>query len=197
MKIELEINDRQAEFLRQFAKNQHEGARDNIGTRKPLHLVQTEELEYIYDGGGNGDYDVFICTDDYSETYPTEKELVLALGYYNDKSDVVDYETAWSNNLTDPVTEEEVLICDFEDYLTFYGLDPENILRCSVIVRYRTVAYFWILENARQYIKYQGHNLTNPRTYTVGGGYSNKGEYESFFDLLMAAGTALLGGGKE
>jgi len=49
-----------------------------------------------------------------------------------------------------------------------------------------------VLVEAKRYMEYQKHNLTRPRTYTVSGGYSNNGEYEPFWNLLMAAGQKLL-----
>jgi len=56
---------------------------------------------------------------------------------------------------------------------------------------YEDVAYFYTLQSAKEYIKYQSRNLTNPRTYTKSGGYSNYGEYEHFWDLLMSLGIKL------
>lgn len=188
MKIEIEINDKQERFLRQFAQKQHEEARDNLGTRKPIHLVQSKRLVYKYDGGGNGDYDVYLCCPEYeNEPFPDERAVVLKYGDYDDPDKVVDYETAFADGV------DGEFINDENDYFRAYGV-YEDIIKCSVDIEYDTVAYFFILENAREYIKYQGHNLTDPKTFTVSGGYSNKGEYESFYDLLMSVGMKLLGG---
>lgn len=188
MKLEIEISEEQERFLRQFAEKQYEDARDNLGTRKPIHLVQSKRLVYKYDGGGNGDYDVYLCYPEYeNEIFPDERAVVLKYGDYDDPDKVVDYDTAFADGI------DGEIISDENDYFRAYGV-LEDIIKCSVDIEYDTVAYFFILENAREYIKYQGHNLTEPKTFTVSGGYSNKGEYESFYDLLMSIGTKLLGG---
>lgn len=71
-------------------------------------------------------------------------------------------------------------------------MDPDiNISKCSVVYRYYTVAYFWIRENAEDYIRRQHYNLIEPRIYTVYKGYANNYEYEPFFDFLMSVGTQL------
>ena len=49
---------------------------------------------------------------------------------------------------------------------------------------YKTVAYFFSEEEAKRYCEYQAHNLTKPRTFAAGPGYSNKGDWEPFYDLL-------------
>lgn len=186
MKLEIEINEKQERFLRQFAEKQHEGSEDNKGTCKPLHLVQTKVLKYKEDGGGNGDFDCFVNTDDYEMGgLPDERSVVLEYGIYENEEDVISYEeyletfSHYENGVT--------------GYFEMYGI-VADIIKCSVDIEYETRAYFFTLENAREYIKYQGHNLNEPRIYTVGFGYSNKGEYEPFYDLLMSIGTKLLGG---
>lgn len=186
MKLTIDINDEQVRFLKQFAEKQAEGSRDNVCTRKPLHLVQTERIEYVHDGGDNGDYNVFINADDVElPIFENERDLVLKYGEYDDPDDVMDFETAYA---CDSVN--DMIITDYNDYFEAYGI-TSPIERLSAVRRYETVAYFFILENAKAYMSYQSHHLKNPRTYTVTCGYSNKGEYESFFDLLMSIGQQL------
>ena len=112
--ITLRVTPQQEKWLKHFAEFQKEGARDNLGTYKPLHLVQTQD------------------------------EVFDELGQKTDE------------------------------------------------IEWRTISYHFTLQSARDYMKYQGHNLRKPRTYTVAQGYANKGDYEPFFDFLMAAGTSLL-----
>ncbi len=45
--ITVGLTDKQAEFLRLFAKNHHPGADDNLGTDIPIHIVQTKGIEYF------------------------------------------------------------------------------------------------------------------------------------------------------
>ena len=185
MNINIELTDKQVKYLKQFASNQYEGSDDNVWTAKPLHLVQTRVEEYIHDGGGNGEHDVYINTDDYEKKFKSEKDLVIEYGTYDNPDDIVDYETAHMKGFIN-----NIRISDISDYFQAYGIGS-IIECCSVIYRYKTVAYFFILENAKKYIKEQSHNLTEPRTYTVHRGYSNEAEYEPFFDLLMNIGTKL------
>lgn len=56
---------------------------------------------------------------------------------------------------------------------------------------YRNVAYFFILEEARKYTKYQSHNLVAPKIYGEWAGYSNDGEYHHFYTLLLSIGKQL------
>lgn len=192
MKLEIEVTEEQAAFLKQFARNQYAGARDNVCTNKPLHLVQSKVLRCIYDGGGNGDYDIYINTDDDElESFADARSVVMKYGKYDDPSEVLDYETAFEEAVVN-----DKVIFDEEDYFKAYGVTL-HIEKCSVIIDYETRAYFFILENAKKYLEYQGHNLNEPRTYTAYFGYGNKGEYEPFYDLLMSIGDQLLGGDGE
>lgn len=191
MNIDIELTEEQVKYLKQFAAKQYEGATDNVLTAKPLHLVQTQEKQYIYDGGGNGCLDdVYINTDEY-ETSPfeTARDIVLKYGKYKNEEDVLDFDDAF-------IAEEinGYVINDLEDYLAAYDVPDnviENIETCSVDIRWRTVAYFFIRENALEYCNKQSHNLNNPRVYSVYRGYGNEAEYEPFFDLLMAIGEKL------
>lgn len=195
MNINVNLTEKQAEFLKQFAANQYEGSKDNLATSKPLHLVQTETISYIRDGGGSGSFDVYRYTGDDAQRYPNaydkyfkdETEFVRVFGDYEDNIEVMSFDDAY-----DCPCVNDVVVTDIKSYFQAYGIDPDNVEISSAVKSYRTVAYFFILENAREYIKYQAHNLNNPRTYTVDMGYDNRGEYESFFDLLMSIGQSLI-----
>lgn len=180
MKINIDITEEQAKFLRQFAKNQHEGAKDNLGTRKPLHLVQTGRDEVVWDGGEDGDETAY-WSSDLQELYADEVKLVRDL---TGKEDVLPYDEAeftFINGLQ---------VLDIDDYFEAYG--AEGCCKVSIVHMYDTAAYFFTLEEAKKYLKYQSHNLNRPRIYTVGGGYGNNGDYEPFYDLLMSIGMELL-----
>ncbi len=202
MNINIDITEKQAEFLKQFAANQYEGSKDNLATNKPLHLVQTETISYMHDGGGNGSFDVdqYIGSDaclhpnnkDECFKFENEMDLVFAYGSYDIPDEVLSYNEAY-----DASDVNGVVITDMRSYFEAYGINPDDVEILSAVKSYRTVAYFFILENAREYIKYQAHNLNNPRTYTVDMGYDNRGEYESFFDLLMTIGQSLIENSQE
>lgn len=191
MNVNIELTDEQVKYLKQFAANQYEGSIENACTAKPLHLVQTQEKQYIYDGGGNGNLDdEFINTDDYEAgPFKSERDIVLKYGKYENENDVLDYEDAYAADNVNGC-----IICDLDDYFELYQVPlsiTENIQCCSVDIRWRTVAYFFIRKNALEYCNKQSHNLNNPRIYSVHCGYSNNAEYEPFFDLLMAIGEKL------
>lgn len=189
MQITIDLTDEQVKYLKQFAANQYENAKDNLGTEKPIHLVQTQEISTVFDGGGNGDIDDIFVVDYYSDysTFENERDIVLKFSdnEYENEDDVPEY--------------EETDCYDLEDYLQTYGV-PQDVIDtvsvCSRKVSYKTVAYFFILENARKYIKQMAHKLNNPRTYTDYRGYGNEAEFEPFFDLLMSMGTQLNDGNK-
>jgi|GEM_PF-3177675 len=186
MIIKLEVTEQQEHFLRQFAERQTPGSDDNVGTNKPLHLVQTKETRIIWDGGMSGDT-VFVCTDTEDiEAYETPEALVVAL---SGRTDIVSYEEAYRNG----ISEDHEMIADEEDYFEAYGL--EDCYKVSRVYEWRTVSIHFTLAEAKRYKEYQKHNLTNPRTYTVSGGYSNEGDYEPVWDFIMAAGQAVIAGG--
>jgi len=49
---------------------------------------------------------------------------------------------------------------------------------------FQTVAYFLTDVEAKKYIKYQRHNLANPRTYVDWVGYDNRGMLTGLMELL-------------
>ncbi len=177
--ITLQVTLQQEKWLKHFAEFQKEGAHDNLGTFKPIHLVQTRDERFIFDDGECGDETAwFDCRE--GNDYRTPEDLLIAYGI----TDFIPYENA----LYDEVNEE--IISNEDDYFRAYGIN--SIKKVSVEYNWRTVSYHFTLQSAKDYIQYQSHNLKRPRTYTVAPGYANKGDYEPFFDFLMAAGTSLL-----
>ena len=182
MSLTIQLTDEQERFLKQFAKNQNEGARDNVGTHKPIHLVQRKRERIIHDDGESGD-EVYFCHDS-GEIYGDPTDLVRAeAGSQFDE--IASYDDAEYEEING------ICVYDYKDYFKAYGV---NACICSRVYEWQTVSYHFTLAEAKRYMEYQKHNLTDPRTYTVSGGYSNKGDYEPFWDLLMAMGTQLLAG---
>ena len=58
-------------------------------------------------------------------------------------------------------------------------------------------AYFFTKKEARNYMKYQAHNLRNPRIFTANAGYDNRGDYPILQRLLLRIGEELLCDGKK
>lgn len=181
MKVTVELTEQQQQFLRQFAEMQHEGADDNLGTRKPLHLVQTKKEVVIFDGGEIGSSNKYFCYED-SELYDDEVELVKK-HYAFDKIDIRPFDDMHYEDFND------VWIDSITDYFKAFGVKACPV---SISIEYDTKAYFFTLIEAKKYIQYQAHNLHEPRTYTVAPGYSNNGDYEPFWDLLMSIGNIVL-----
>lgn len=189
MKTTIDLTNEQMHFLKLFAQNQGEGSEDNLGTRRPLFIVQSAYWEPCTED--DADRVLWYLTRDASE-YENLDALVMA--YYNGKPPIplMDYEDAYAVSEVKNSDGEPMAIFDESDYLTCYGLDEEAYGKAYTKKRYRDIAYFFILAEAREYLTYQAHNLNNPRVYGVTGGYSNKGEYENFYDLLMTMGKNLL-----
>ncbi|MED3550166.1 hypothetical protein [Cytobacillus praedii] len=53
------------------------------------------------------------------------------------------------------------------------------------------VAFFFIRDEAKRYMKYQKHNLNEPRVYTYSAGYANYGDFVPFRELLLSIGQQL------
>lgn len=207
-KITIEVTEAQEKFLKAFNKNHHPGAEQNLGTYCPIHLVQTRK-ERVVDSDYN-DYDTISYYDqDSCESYDSVEDLVRAhldsLDIIYDKSDLdpededakVDvelytYDEAYKKDHIIGVDGEEHVIADDDDYITAYGLDHTKVNKCFAEYYYETVAYFFILEEAKNYMnEYQRHNLCHPRTYTVSPGYANYGEFVPFWNLLNSIGEQL------
>lgn len=59
--MNIELTKRERDFLTEFAKKQYDGAKDNVGTMTPIHVVERIRTEYVE----NPDGDAWIWTDDY------------------------------------------------------------------------------------------------------------------------------------
>lgn len=191
--VTISLTDEQEKYLKEFSSKQCEGSKDNVGTHQPLHLVQTRDEVVVdpdYEDADKEQYHV----DDWGEDYDSPQDLIVAYWEQQDEEcpiKIVTYDEAYAQDEFMDVTGEGQVIVDEDDYLAAYGIAEEFYHKVNIGYRYRTVATFFILDEAKKYLKYQGHNLTNPRTYTVGGGYSNKGEYHHFWELLFKIGENL------
>lgn len=186
MKIEIELTEQQEKFLKEFASKQYPGAKDNLCTSMPIHVVQSRDDIYFEADSEYGDDTVFVDDDREFET----AEEVLEL-YYEDEEPpipIVPYE--FGMNLTDKEGKER-FITSPEAYFEVYEMGWDDIRYVTRVKRYKDVAFFFILDEAKRYMEYQGHNLNNPRTFTYSPGYSNYGDYEHFWMLLMNMGKQL------
>ena len=191
--ITVSITEEQGKYLKEFSAKQCEGSKDNVGTHHPLHLVQTQD-EVVVDPDYEDAEKELYHVDDWQEDYDSPQEMIVAYWEQQDEEcpiEIVSFDESYSQDEFMDVTGEGQVIVFVKDYLTAYGIDEEFYCIVNIGYRYRTVATFFILDEAKKYIEYQGHNLTNPRTYTIDGGYANKGEYHHFWELLFGIGESL------
>jgi hypothetical protein len=190
MNINVELTDKQVRYLKLFAKNQYPGADDNLCTHQPIHVVQTQK-ERVTESGYEDEVVYLVPDWDYRVFYSVED---LVKEYYYDEEcpiPIVNFKDAYSKDFFIGIDGEENVITSDEDYLYAYGIPNDLYEKRAVELYYEDVAYFFTLQSAKEYIKYQGHNLNNPRTYTKSGGYDNRGEYHHFWELLMSIGIKL------
>ena len=165
MKIEIEVNDEELFFLKQYS-DVYDKERDIDFTYEPIVIV--EDIEEIVTKYGFEDDVVYVYD---GERYGTEDELVLEL-----KRNNFSYE------------EIETITAD----LHFHDKALNNrIKKFYVIYRYKPVAYFLTRCEAEKYCEYQKHNLNKPRVYSRGIGYSNNGDMKSLNNLLLKIGDSV------
>lgn len=175
--MNIELNEREAKLLAEFAAKQHEGAKDNIGTATPIHVVERTEKIFVADGSD----EAWVCEDNDYETYADFDSMIDALrsaGKELPPYDDVEYEDV-----------NGVWIDDQQAYLKAYDIHAQS---GRFLITYRPVAFFLIRDEAVRYKDgYQSHNCGDCRIYTYGLGYSNNGDLPVFRELLMRMGKQL------
>lgn len=185
-------------YLRQFAALQFPGSPDNVETRAPYHMVQTRDdrLESISqsdaEDGTFGD-DVVLgdscgnvfqrCVDYVSANYDNDGDEALEIVDYPVQGGVI-------RILNNP--DDAIYVADLDDYWDAYGIDANTISYYRREKDYRDVSIHFTLKEAKRYMQYQGHNLKQPRTYTYGPGYGDRGDWETLRTFLYEEGKKLL-----
>ena len=192
MKIEIDISDAEIEYLKQYA-SVYEKERKIDCTADPIVLVQDRYKEYICGDYCNDGYDYELVIGDYSLT---EDELLATEEELNETLE----ETLNEYNLSDETIEE--IKDDIESEMTgFYSDDEfeEEYENIKIYIKkhyfkykYKTVAYFLTRAEAEKYLKYQAHNLNNPRIFTDYAGYHNYGDYPTLSKMLLEIGRKLI-----
>lgn len=176
--MNIELTEREAKLLAEFAAKQYEGAKGNVGTRTPIHIVERREQFF-----SAGDGDEWMCEDNDYKLYPDFDAMIEDLrkgGKELPPYDEVEYEDV-----------NDVWISSTEDYCEAYGVNAQS---GRIIDTYRPVAFFLIRDEAVRYKDgYQSHNCEDCRIYTYGLGYSNNGDLPVFRELLMRMGKELNG----
>lgn len=192
MEIKLDIkNENTLGFLKEFYEKHCLDTKDNVCTYKPIHLVQSEVYDYVP------------YSDELLSEWSDDYELCFIDTYDNDVSDneVKFLEDFFEIDYAKPYEELEgknlelkggsFIIWDYDDYFEYYGLDKSDYQLACRKPRWETRAYFLIRNQAERYKEYQKHNLGKSRIYTDSSGYSNYGEWEDFYDLLISIGREI------
>ncbi|CDQ41925.1 hypothetical protein [Virgibacillus salexigens] len=194
--LTISISEEQEKFLKQFASKQYSGADDNLITADPFHAVETKQYKYIpYSSDITEFYEdlplVFTSDDEYDAWFEDETELIR--DWYDSRGEDCPIEIKSFSEVDGEeiltADGQEKLIIDYDDYFEAYDIELRAIAWKDYEWKY--VASFFILDEAKRYMKYQSHNLCEPRTYTWHPGYQNQGDFVPFRNLLMKIGTQL------
>lgn len=183
------LTDSQRRFLKRFAQNQFSGSEENQCTYKPIFVVQSQQKNYTGQVCEN-DENIAFFRNEYESEYDSPREVVEA--YYEDADEecpipIVDYD--YISMTMNDINGNKVTIYDYDGYFKAYGISDVEV--AGYYISWSSEAFFFIHEEAQRYCEYQAHNLSNPRVYTYSPGYSNCGEFEHFWNLLMDMGTEL------
>lgn len=185
------LTDEEIKMLTQYAEV-YESERSTDATATPIVLVQTKvkhyaSSEYVADGR---EFRIEINGHNLTENRLAidETEAINIVKKYLSETDISEDEIA-------------EIIDDIKFKLGY--ITPSDVISIDKSVNimimadyytydYRTVAYFFTRCEAEKYIKYQAHNLHDPRIFTAFSGYSNNGDYPVFQKLLKRLGEHLL-----
>lgn len=181
--MNIELTEREKQMLSIFAEKQCEGAKDNIGTVTPIHVVERVRTEYVDTPNG----DTWIWTNDYEYKAFDNFDDMVAYIREQTKEDYPEYGDIEYKDVTK--NGEEIWIESEEAYCHAFGIEAFR----AIAVQYtEPVAFFFIRDEAVKYMTdYQKHNCRNCRIYTYGLGYSNKGDLPVFRALLMRMGESI------
>lgn len=170
MELTINLTKKEINFLRTFAKNHHEGAKDNLGTMDAIHVIERKHTAFYRDIRGNS------YRGANGSAYHSIEELIEERNLPSRAS------VQWQEV-------DNITIFDEDSYLQVYAPDIE---RGILATTFTPVAFFLILEEARRYINdYQKHNCSECRIYTYSAGYSNCGDFPVFRNLLLRMGSTL------
>ena len=185
------LTDIEEKFLKQYAEV-FESERDCDWTADPIVLVQDRKKYYTN-------------SDSYDDVEYALEINGRNLSDYNLISDIDLVKDEIREYLDGCAVDKEViqeLIDDMElelnGYFSYdkweYDMNNINVMITKYYSKYyyETVAYFFTRKEAEKYIKYQGHNLADPRVFTSYAGYSNLGDYPIFQKMLLRMGKELL-----
>jgi len=193
--ITIKVTEEQEKFLKAFALKQYPGAKDNVCTVHPVHVVENTRYNYVPFHEDIADYYdpdklAFSYDEERNCWYYDEKELVEE--YMNNYGElyipIVPFEDMRGKEMKD-VHGEIIEVEEFVDYFKVYGI--KNVAAAWREPYYEPAAFFLVREEAEKYMKYQRHNLTKPRIFSHAAGYDNRGDLPHFMDFILKVGQAL------
>lgn len=194
--ITIKVTEEQEKFLKVFALKQYPGAKDNVSTAYPVHVVENTRYTYIPYHEDLTDYfdnDTlsFSFDEDREMWSNSETELIEDYMEYTDKQiyiPIVPFEDMQGKEMKNDYG-EIIEVEEYEDYFKVYGI--ENIQMCWREKHYEPAAFFLVREEAEKYMKYQRHNLIKPRIFSHAAGYDNRGDLPHLMDFILQTGQAL------
>ena len=114
--MNIALTEREQQLLSSFATKQYEGAKDNVGTKTPIHVVERIRKQYIESNEGNA----WLWSDGYDYTE-----------YFDSFDDMLEHERQFSGRDLPQYSEveyEEVLAFADEEgnFLDFYKGDYDE-----------------------------------------------------------------------
>lgn len=181
--MNIELTEREKQMLSAFAEKQCAGAKDNVGTMTPIHVVERIRKQYVESDEG----EAWLFNDGYDYKYfDTFDEMIAHARKSTDKTIPEYSDVEYEDIETD---DGEVWIEDEKAFCKAFGIQA---YKCTVVEYTEPVAFFFIREEAVKYKDgYQSHNCANCRIYTYGLGYSNNGDLPVFRALLMRMGEII------
>lgn len=194
MEIKLNITDKNdIAFFKEFYMKHGLSTKDNLCTYKPIHIVQSENHIYVpYDENliNTWSDDWEMCFMETSDNSIEKCEVEFLKDFFD--IDARPYEELECEELE--LNGQNFGIYSYDDYFEYYGLESSDY---EIVCRkpyWENRAYFFIRDQAEQYLKYQKHNLGKAQIYTESPGYANYGEYDTFYDTLLRIGKAVYNG---
>ncbi|AFV21776.1 MULTISPECIES: hypothetical protein [Bacillus] len=201
-KVIIEITKEQEQFLKEFANHHFPGAEANHATGNPYFVVQSKVYDSIpYNSEIESLFEytplVFKVNVYGSEWVESEVEAVeswfLLTGEYAHIK-IESYEEMLHKEYSNPY-DELITVENYNDYFQVFGVEMKGIAWRKE--SYVDKAIFFIKPQAEAYMKYQAHNLNEPRIYAKGPGYANDGDFVPFRNLLFSIGSELVKGDAE
>lgn len=185
------LTEQEIKMLTQYAKV-YDSERRTDATNTPIVLVQNRVKRYTsgnYSSDGRN-FQIEINGYDLTEDglAENETEVINIIKEYLSENDTDE------KDITEIIDEIELKL---NYIIPSDEIKIEKPIEITITVHhyeytYETVAYFFTRHEAERYVKYQAHNLHNPRVYTAFSGFANDGDYPVFQKLLKRIGEHLI-----